>query len=117
MTKVFHQGRAYRLKLEIKDDVGALTFKSGAVILKRRRGSTFCTVDMYNAMYIKKCLKTPTKLLAPIFIRSELLKCEVAASATASTHSFSQSSDECEYSEIGDPPEALEPLRLCTEIN
>ena len=117
MTKVFHQGRAYRLKLEIKDDVGALTFKSGAVILKRRRGSTFCTVDMYNAMYIKKCLKTPTKLLAPIFIRSELLKCDLAASTAPSTRSLSETSDEPEYDSIGEPPEALEPLPMRAEIN
>ena len=113
MTKVVHKGCTYRLKLDIKDDVGALTFKSGAIILKRRRGSTFSTVDLYNARYIKQSLKNPTKLLAPIFIRSELLKC--TASTTPSTRSFSETSDEPEYDSIDEPPEALEPLPARTD--
>ena len=118
MTKVFHQGRVYRLKLDINDNVGALTFKSGAVILERRHGSTFRTVDLYSARYIKQSLKTPTKLLAPLFIRSELLKCDLAASTTPSTRSFSETSDdEPVYDGCGDPPEALEPLPMRADIN
>ena len=119
MTTIHHKGQCFKVSLELKDNIGALKFKSGAVILTRRYDSTYETVGLIESQHIRKQIPKRPKLLAPPFIFSQLKQAEALSSSRTSSptpdttqaddaHSSAPSSPVSEYDrdfgEYGEPP-------------